>query len=141
MPNIAADSDGGVIPEQQPVAVPGTSPDPVQLVRQAWENVLCIDTAPLDTGFFDAGGSSMLLVMLADELADLTGRELEVAELFRHDTVLKQARLLDPDHETADRPAPPAATGRGRLLGAGRRGRGTTAPAHPEPQPEGSAAR
>ncbi|MDN0196779.1 acyl carrier protein [Streptomyces sp. S.PNR 29] len=141
MPNTAADSDGGVIPERQPVAVPEASPDPVQLVRQAWENVLCIDTAPLDTGFFDAGGSSMLLVMLADELADLTGRELDVAELFRHDTVLKQARLLDPDHETDNRPAPPAATGRGRLLGAGRRGRGGTAPTRSEAQPEGSAAR
>lgn len=141
MPNIAADSDGGAIPDRQPVAVSGSLTDPVQVVRQAWENVLCIDTAPLDTGFFDAGGSSMLLVMLADELADLTGRELDVAELFRHDTVLMQARLLDPDYEPDSRPAPPAATGRGRLLGAGRRGRGDTPSTHPQAQPEGSAAR
>jgi hypothetical protein len=143
MPNNAADPDGGVIPDRQPVTAPGASPDPgtdpVRLVRQAWENVLCIDTAPLDTGFFDAGGTSMLLVMLADELADLTGRELDVAELFRHDTVLMQAKLLDPDYETASRPAPPASPGRGRLLGAGRRGRGDGA--RPEAQPEGSAAR
>jgi hypothetical protein len=147
MPNNAADPDGGVIPDRQPLTAPGTSPapepvpDPVRLVRQAWENVLCIDTAPLDTGFFDAGGTSMLLVMLADELADLTGRELDVAELFRHDTVLMQAKLLDPGYEPDSRPAPPAAPGRGKLLGAGRRGRGDGAPARPEAQPEGSAAR
>lgn len=73
--------------------------DPLQLVRQAWQDVLGIDAAPLDTGFFEAGGNSMLLVMLSDELSEQTGRELEVAELFRHDTVRAQARLLDPSYE------------------------------------------
>ncbi|MFI0260898.1 acyl carrier protein [Streptomyces sp. NPDC017056] len=97
--------------------------DPLRLVSGAWQEVLGIDEAPLDTGFFDAGGNSMLLVMLSDELSDLTGRELEVAELFRHDTVRAQARLLDPSYEPAA-PAPAASPeGRGRLLGSARRGR------------------
>jgi hypothetical protein len=121
----------------------GLTGDPVHLVRRAWQSVLDVEAVPLDTGFFDAGGNSMLLVMLADELADLTGRELDVAELFRHDTVVAQARLLDPDYATEQRPAPPAATGRGRLLGAGRAGRGGTSAAavRPDAQPKGSAAR
>ncbi|WP_073758135.1 acyl carrier protein [Streptomyces sp. CB02923] len=112
--------------------------DPLALVRQAWQDVLATDEVPLDTGFFEAGGNSMLLVMLSDELSDRTGRELEVAELFRHDTVRAQARLLDPSYET-EAPAPAAAqAGRGRLLGSARRGR--TDAAGPQ-QPEGSAAR
>ncbi|MEF3118510.1 acyl carrier protein [Streptomyces chrestomyceticus] len=111
--------------------------DPLQLVRQAWQDVLGTDEVPLDTGFFEAGGNSMLLVMLSDELSDRTGRELEVAELFRHDTVRAQARLLDPSYEP-EAPAPAAAAaGRGRLLGSARRGRADSGPQ----QPEGSAAR
>ncbi|WP_063738572.1 MULTISPECIES: acyl carrier protein [Streptomyces] len=111
--------------------------DPLQLVRQAWQDVLGIAEAPLDTGFFEAGGNSMLLVMLSDELSDRTGRELEVAELFRHDTVRAQARLLDPSYEP-EAPAPvAAAAGRGRLLGSARRGRADSGPE----QAEGSAAR
>ncbi|MEV5593195.1 acyl carrier protein [Streptomyces sp. NPDC052496] len=114
--------------------------DPLQLVRQAWQDVLGIDEAPLDTGFFEAGGNSMLLVMLSDELSDQTGRELEVAELFRHDTVRAQARLLDPSYEP-EAPAPAAPAGRGRLLGSARRGRTDAAGATGPQQPEGSAAR
>lgn len=110
--------------------------DPLQLVRQTWQDVLGTDEVPLDTGFFEAGGNSMLLVMLSDELSDRTGRELEVAELFRHDTVRAQARLLDPSYEP-EAPAPAAAAGRGRLLGSARRGRADSGPQ----QPEGSAAR
>ncbi|WP_063726140.1 acyl carrier protein [Streptomyces monomycini] len=121
---------------------PNADPDPLQLVRRAWQDVLGTDEVPLDTGFFEAGGNSMLLVMLSDELSDQTGRELEVAELFRHDTVRAQARLLDPSYEPAA-PAPAAAApaGRGRLLGSARRGRTDTVPATGPQQPEGSAAR
>ncbi|MFK8849098.1 acyl carrier protein [Streptomyces sp. Ac-502] len=116
--------------------------DPLQLVRRAWQDVLGTAEVPLDTGFFEAGGNSMLLVMLSDELSDQTGRELEVAELFRHDTVRAQARLLDPSYEPGA-PAPAAAVpdGRGRLLGSARRGRTDTTPATGPQQPEGSAAR
>lgn len=73
--------------------------DLVALVRQAWAEVLDIteDTVPLDVNFFDAGGNSMLLVLLTDVLNDVlttTGATVETVDLFEHSTVTAQAELL-----------------------------------------------
>ncbi|MFI7276980.1 acyl carrier protein [Streptomyces sp. NPDC049879] len=111
-------------------ATAGQSPAPndedlLAQVRQAWAEVLDLDSAdevPLDVNFLEAGGSSLLLIMLWEELHPLASHTLKVSDLFQHSTVTAQAALLA---------APPAATGtpdggggRGRdgLLGRARRG-------------------
>ncbi|WP_229074963.1 acyl carrier protein [Actinoplanes sp. DH11] len=65
-------------------------------VRDAWAEVLGIDSAavPLDQGFFDAGGNSLLLLLLWERLVELTGADLAATDLFEHPTVLAQVRLL-----------------------------------------------
>ncbi|MFF2043731.1 acyl carrier protein [Kitasatospora sp. NPDC058170] len=66
-------------------------------VRKAWAEVLDLDDpaqVPLDTNFLEAGGSSLLLIMLWEELHGLTELQLKVSDLFEHSTVRGQARLL-----------------------------------------------
>jgi hypothetical protein len=66
-------------------------------VRTAWAEVLDLpDPAgvPLDTNFLEAGGSSLLLIMLWEELQELTDRTLRVSDLFVHSTVRRQTELL-----------------------------------------------
>jgi len=86
-------------------------------VREAWADVLALDSAdtvPVDTNFFDAGGNSLLMVMLWEELQRLTDGVLRMSDLFQHSTVRAQAVLL-----AGGAPSSPADTGavdRGRLL-------------------------
>lgn len=69
--------------------------DMVAAVRRVWCDVLGTDDVPVDTNFFDAGGSSRTLVVLFERLAALTPRPLIAADLFTHSTVLAQASLLN----------------------------------------------
>ncbi|MFI9360985.1 acyl carrier protein [Kitasatospora sp. NPDC053057] len=92
-------------------------------VRRAWAEVLDLDSAaavPLDVKFLEAGGSSLLLIMLWEELHPLTGRTLKVSDLFQHSTVRAQAAFLAEEDESAAT-ADFGATERGRLLGLARR--------------------
>jgi acyl carrier protein len=63
-------------------------------VRQIWSEVLDVDTVPLDVNFFDAGGDSLLFIVLVERINRTMGRELEAAELFAHGTVRSQMRML-----------------------------------------------
>jgi aryl carrier-like protein len=66
-------------------------------VREAWADVLALDSAdavPVDTNFFDAGGNSLLMVMLWEELQRLTDGVLRLSDLFQHSTVRAQTVLL-----------------------------------------------
>lgn len=71
-------------------------PDLMSQVAAAWATALDVPVAdvPLDTNFFDAGGDSLLLIVVLEELAGLTDRTLEAADLFQHNTVRAQTRLL-----------------------------------------------
>lgn len=70
--------------------------DIVENVRQAWAEVLDVtaDQVPLDTNFLEAGGSSLLLIMLWEQLSELTEQRLRVSDLFQHSTVRAQTALL-----------------------------------------------
>jgi hypothetical protein len=88
-------------------------------VRSAWADALDIDVdaVPQDVSFFEAGGNSLLLLLLWERLSDLTERDLRAADLFQHATVTAQVKLLarGPDTEA---PTPASAThGRRALLG------------------------
>lgn len=71
-------------------------PELIAVVRQAWAEVLDTtpDAVPLEVGFFDAGGNSMLLVLLGDVLDETGELNLDPVDLFQHSTVLAQAALL-----------------------------------------------
>ncbi|MBM7489380.1 acyl carrier protein [Micromonospora luteifusca] len=71
-------------------------PDLATEVAAAWANALDTPVAdvPLDTNFFEAGGDSLLLIVVLEELQELTDRTLEAADLFQHNTVRAQAALL-----------------------------------------------
>jgi aryl carrier-like protein len=73
-----------------------THHEAVARVRQAWAEVLDTteDAVPADVNFFDAGGNSMLLVLLADLLNETGDVSVEMVDLFEHSTVAAQADLL-----------------------------------------------
>ncbi|MFF2025855.1 amino acid adenylation domain-containing protein [Streptomyces sp. NPDC058171] len=93
-------------------------------VCAAFAEVLELPEAGIEDDFFDLGGHSMLLVRLRDRLQRVTGRQVAVADLFRHPTPMSLAGLLRgadgpgtgldvvctlraaPGAESADRPAP-----------------------------------
>jgi aryl carrier-like protein len=89
-------------------------------VRTAWAEVLDTPEVPDDVNFFDAGGDSILLIVLLDRLNALTGRALEPPDLFQHSTVRTQAALLAGTTETAAAAVPD----RSALLGRARRAEG-----------------
>lgn len=97
--------------------------DLLDRVRRAWADVLDVeaDGVPLDVSFLEAGGTSLLLVMLWEELHELTGHDLKVSDLFQHGTVRAQARLLGAP-AAAGEPVATAAPDRSGLLGRARRG-------------------
>ena len=89
----------------------------VERVRKAWAEVLDLPdpaAVPLDTNFLEAGGSSLLLIMLWEELHGLTDQVLKVSDLFVHSTVRRQAELLA--GTAAQEPVSAAASQRQRLL-------------------------
>ncbi|WP_424186824.1 acyl carrier protein [Actinokineospora sp. G85] len=76
-------------------------------VREAWADVLGLDAAedvPLEVNFLEAGGNSLLLVMLWEELQPLSPRPVKLSELFHNGTVTAQARLLTSAPEPAVAP-------------------------------------
>jgi aryl carrier-like protein len=94
--------------------------DLLDQVRRVWTEVLDVPEIGVDINFFEAGGDSILLIILLERLNALTDRELEPPDLFQHSTVRAQAELLA---GTAGTPAPTqAGSGRGALLGRARRG-------------------
>ncbi|MFF9147935.1 acyl carrier protein [Streptomyces sp. NPDC055051] len=103
---------------------PPTGTALIDQVRQAWSDVLDLDgtdQVPDDVNFLEAGGSSLLLIMLWEELEPLTERTLKVSDLFQHSTVRAQAALLA-DTSGAEEPLTAlGARNRGGLLGRARR--------------------
>jgi hypothetical protein len=77
--------------------------DLVQRVQMAWADVLAVDAVddvPLETNFLEAGGNSLLLMLLWEQLQELTTRTVKLSDLFHHGTVRAQAALLAGDeHE------------------------------------------
>ncbi|QJT01499.1 amino acid adenylation domain-containing protein [Streptomyces asoensis] len=70
-------------------------------VRAAWRAVLEHDGFGPDRNFFDAGGHSLLLVKLREQLRLTTGADVPVIDLLRHVTVRDQARLIAATTTTA----------------------------------------
>ncbi|MFF3982885.1 amino acid adenylation domain-containing protein [Streptomyces sp. NPDC001828] len=73
-------------------AVP--SADLADRIAALWSEVLEAGDLAHDVNFFDAGGDSLLLIVLMERLSELTGRELDAADLFEHSTIEAQTDLL-----------------------------------------------
>ncbi|WP_051831597.1 non-ribosomal peptide synthetase [Streptomyces violens] len=147
--DLTTDLEAPVLTDATPGTVDATAPadaavpaDPAALteaIGAAWRDVLDVPAVPYDVNFFDAGGDSLLLIVLLDQLSGLTDRELDAADLFQHSTVHAQAALLagadGPDgadgaaRENTGARSGGAAAGRARLLG--RRGAGSAGSAEP----------
>ncbi|MFD8783561.1 acyl carrier protein [Kitasatospora sp. NPDC059599] len=92
--------------------------DPIEDVRRIWSTVLGAEVQDVDVNFFDAGGHSLLVMVLQEHLEEITGREVAIEDLFEHPTVRAQAALLT-DRPATAAPADTALGGRdrSRLLG------------------------
>jgi hypothetical protein len=66
----------------------------LEVVRSAWQEVLGTTEIDDDTGFFDVGGDSLLLVALVEQLSKASGRMLKTMEVFRAGCIQNQAALL-----------------------------------------------
>jgi acyl carrier protein len=109
---------------------PTPETDLADQVAAVWSEVLDGAGVAGDVNFFDAGGDSLLLMVLMERLSELTGRELEAADLFEHSTIDAQVAFLGgaaaasvtvPPAEAAPGTVPPAEPGSAPL---GRRGLG-----------------
>jgi hypothetical protein len=63
-------------------------------VRRIWADILDDADVGVDVNFFDAGGDSLLFVVLLERINRLSGLELEAAELFQYSTIRDQAEFL-----------------------------------------------
>ena len=68
--------------------------DLMGLVRCAWQDTLGHDTFDDDTGFFDAGGDSFVLLTLIVKLTQFSGVKLQAVDALRAPTIRRQATLL-----------------------------------------------
>ena len=103
MPRLPLSSHGKV--DRAALPAPGTGDgaplgDALQdRIAGIWRDLLKIATVDPDLNFFDVGGHSLLLVELQHGLAALTGRPVDLMDLFQHTTIRGQAQLI------AQRPA------------------------------------
>lgn len=82
-----------------------------RLVAAAWSSVLG-QAAGATQNFFEAGGNSLLLVLLREELRTVFRRDVDMTDLFRHPTVRAMAEFLTTD--AGEEPAVTGTSERGR---------------------------
>jgi len=96
--------------------------DQINAVRRIWSSVLDTEVISLDVNFFDAGGHSLLVMVLQEHLEELAGREISIEDLYQHTTVRAQAKMLTVGHSSDER-AELGGHNRRQLLGRNRGGR------------------
>lgn len=74
---------------------PGDAASTVERVMLAWRDVLGREPRDIDTAFVDLGGDSFAVAHLERRLSELFDRPLELAGLFAHPTVRRQADWID----------------------------------------------
>jgi natural product biosynthesis luciferase-like monooxygenase protein/amino acid adenylation domain-containing protein/FkbM family methyltransferase len=80
-----------------------------EAVAAVWRELLARDRVGIHDNFFEAGGSSLLLVQLQARLREALGRDLTMVEIFRNPTIHGLARLAAPPDTEPAAEAPPAA--------------------------------
>ena len=74
------------------------------LLVQAWEEILGINPISIDDNFFDLGGHSLLAMAIASKVEKRTGKQISLADFYRHPTIARLAAHLD--HIDPDKPVP-----------------------------------
>ncbi len=85
----------GLAGPEAPTAAPGDAASTLELVTRAWRDVLGHEPRDVDTAFVDLGGDSFAVAHLERRLSELFDRPLELAGLFAHPTIRRQAGWLD----------------------------------------------
>jgi len=98
---LAAQRDPGRITVKREPAQPAAeTPDYLTAIRQAWQDVLGPKELSDDLDFFEAGGTSFMVLALRNRLRDrLPGRTVSVQDLYRYPTVATFAARLHDDAE------------------------------------------
>gem|GEM_PF-984513 len=86
--------DVAALPAPPPPAAEPPRDAEEALVAEVWCAVLGLDAVGTSDNFFEAGGHSLLLDVVRGRLAERTGRELTLLELYSRPTVAGQAALL-----------------------------------------------
>ena len=80
---------------EQTKRLSGQADESIRTISEVWRHVLQVESIPPDTSFFELGGTSVLTLRLARELAEALGREVSVTSIFEYPTVAKFAGYLD----------------------------------------------
>jgi amino acid adenylation domain-containing protein len=67
-------------------------------IRKMWEDILGREGIGTEENFFDAGGNSLMLIMLQEKLSEKYPRKTTVTTLFSHPTVKGLALFIDADN-------------------------------------------
>jgi len=89
--------DRDALPEPRRAAAEASTPPSSameELVAEVWREVLEVDAVDCDANFFDAGGSSLLLIEAHAKLQSRLGAPLPITALFEHPNVRALARSL-----------------------------------------------
>lgn len=63
-------------------------------IREVWQRILCRTDIQGESDFFAVGGDSVLGAMLMASIADMSGTEMDVMDLYENPTLEQQAHLL-----------------------------------------------
>jgi len=66
-----------------------------EAIAEVWREILGREKIGIHENFFEAGGSSLLLVQVHARLKRALGREITMVQLFRHPTIQALARFLE----------------------------------------------
>jgi len=70
------------------------------MLVEIWQDILKIESISPNSNFFDLGGHSLLLPVLKSEIEKISGKEIELMDLFRFPTVASQVFLLSMEQIT-----------------------------------------
>jgi amino acid adenylation domain-containing protein len=65
-----------------------------RIIANIWTEILHVSSIGIDVNFFDAGGNSLLIILLHTRLKSILGRHIPIADLFAYPTVRTLARHL-----------------------------------------------
>ncbi|MCP5046029.1 MAG: non-ribosomal peptide synthetase, partial [bacterium] len=71
------------------------STDTEKMIGDIWKEILGLDRVGINDNFFDQGGNSLKVVYMGNRLKELSGKDVPVAKLFAHPTIVSLARYLD----------------------------------------------
>lgn len=76
------------------MVAPNVVDDLLISVREIWTEVLDVKYVSNEIKFFEAGGDSLLFLVLLERLSRLIENDLDAAVLFDHFTITSQVELL-----------------------------------------------